>query len=32
LDAALSRHARLPAALLGVLLLVVLAISVDPPA
>lgn len=26
------RHARLPAALLGVLLLVVLAISVDPPA
>jgi putative membrane protein len=32
LDAALSRHARLPAALLGVLLLIVVAISVDPPA
>jgi putative membrane protein len=32
LDAALSRHARLPVALLGVLLLLVLAISVDPPA
>jgi putative membrane protein len=31
LDAALSRHARLPLALLGVMLLVVLAISVAPP-
>jgi putative membrane protein len=32
LDAALSRHARLPVALLGVIALVVIAISLDPPA
>jgi putative membrane protein len=32
LDDALSRHARLPAALLGVLLVITLAIAVDPPA
>jgi putative membrane protein len=32
LEPALVRHARLPAVLLGVLLLLVLAISVDPPA
>jgi putative membrane protein len=32
LDPALSRHARLPAVLLGVLLLLVLGIAVDPPA